>query len=88
MINKNEAIKNNIKVVDNSIKNELFENLKTNFPQTIIEGKADLKAISLLLGLDKKSDLDIDKPGRIIIVSIDELDEYKDNQEGQLVIKN
>lgn len=53
MINKNEAIKNNIKVVDNSIKNELFENLKTNFPQTIIEGKADLKAISLLLGLDK-----------------------------------
>ena len=57
MINKNEAIKNNIKVVDNSIKNELFENLKTNFPQTIIEGKADLKAISLLLGLDKKSDI-------------------------------
>lgn len=32
MINKNEAIKNNIKVIDNSIKNELFENLKTNFP--------------------------------------------------------
>ena len=57
MINKNEAIKNNIKVIDNSIKNELFENLKTNFPQTIIEGKADLKAISLLLGLDKKSDI-------------------------------
>ena len=57
MINKNEAIKNNIKVVDNSIKNELFENLKTNFPQTVIEGKADLKAISLLLGLDKKSDI-------------------------------
>ena len=57
MINKNEAIKNNIKVIDNSIKNELFENLKTNFPQTIIEGKANLKAISLLLGLDKKSDI-------------------------------
>ena len=57
MINKNEAIKNNIKVIDNSIKNELFENLKANFPQTIIEGKADLKAISLLLGLDKKSDI-------------------------------
>ena len=57
MINKNEAIKNNIKVVDNSIKNELFENLKTNFPQTIKEGKANLKAISLLLGLDKKSDI-------------------------------
>ncbi|TXJ51261.1 site-specific DNA-methyltransferase [Brachyspira aalborgi] len=57
MINKNEAIKNNIKAIDNSIKNELFENLKTNFPQTIIEGKADLKAISLLLGLDKKSDI-------------------------------
>lgn len=57
MINKNEAIKNNIKVIGNSIKNELFENLKTNFPQTIIEGKADLKAISLLLGLDKKSDI-------------------------------
>lgn len=57
MINKNEAIKNNIKVIDNSTKNELFENLKTNFPQTIIEGKADLKAISLLLGLDKKSDI-------------------------------
>ncbi len=57
MINKNETIKNNIKVIDNSIKNELFENLKTNFPQTIIEGKADLKAISLLLGLDKKSDI-------------------------------
>ena len=57
MIEKSKAIKNGVKILDNSKKNEFFENLKSNFPQTIKDGKADLKAISLLLGLDKKADI-------------------------------
>ncbi len=57
MIEKSKAIKNGVKVLDNSEKNEFFENLKSNFPQTIKDGKADLKAISLLLGIDKKADI-------------------------------
>ena len=57
MIEKSKAIKNGVKILDNSAKNEFFENLKSNFPQTIKDGKADLKAISLLLGLNNKADV-------------------------------
>ncbi|WP_432632004.1 site-specific DNA-methyltransferase [Brachyspira sp.] len=57
MIEKSKAIKNGVKILDNSAKNKFFENLKSNFPQTIKDGKADLKAISLLLGIDKKADI-------------------------------
>lgn len=64
MIEKSKAIKNGVtiisggrKILDDSENNEFFENLKSNFPQTIKEGKADLKAISLLLGLDNKADV-------------------------------
>ena len=57
MIEKSKAIKNGVKILDNLEKNEFFENLKSNFPQTIKDGKADLKAISLLLGLNNKADV-------------------------------
>lgn len=57
MIEKSKAKKHGVKILDNSEQNEFFENLKSNFPQTIRDGHADLKAISLLLGIDNKADV-------------------------------
>ena len=57
MIEKSKAKKHGVKILDNSEQNKFFENLKSNFPQTIKDGHADLKAISLLLGIDNKADV-------------------------------
>ena len=57
MIEKSKAKKHGVKILDNLEQNEFFENLKSNFPQTIKDGHADLKAISLLLGIDNKADV-------------------------------
>lgn len=58
MIHKDEAIKKGIKIIDSKeTYNPLFENLKTNFPQTIKDNQVDLKAIATLLGLDTKANI-------------------------------
>jgi carbohydrate diacid regulator len=63
--------------MDKRVKNAFFEEWLINDGYKNFD---DLRERGKSLGID------IDKPGRIIIVSIDELDEYKDNQEGQSVI--
>ncbi|TLD98082.1 site-specific DNA-methyltransferase [Helicobacter trogontum] len=58
MIQKDEAIKKGIKIIDSKeTHNPLFENLKANFPQTIKDNQVDLKAIATLLGLDTKANI-------------------------------
>lgn len=58
MIDKNKAIKNGIKVIDSrEVKNEMFDNLKNNFPQSIKDGKVDLNAITQLLGLKSQENI-------------------------------
>ena len=58
MIQKQEATKRGIKILDsNKPCNALLENLKANFPQTIKDGQVDLKAIALLLGLSDKANI-------------------------------
>ena len=64
-------------LMDKRVKNAFFEEWLINDGYKNFD---DLRERGKSLGID------IDKPGRIIIVSIDELDEYKDNQEGQSVI--
>lgn len=57
MIDKKDAQKKGLEIVDTSkIRDAFLENLKANFPQTIKEGRADLKTIATLLGLsDEKA---------------------------------
>lgn len=58
MIHKDEATKKGIKIIDSKeVKNALFENLKTHFPQTIKDNQVDLKAIATLLGLETKANI-------------------------------
>lgn len=58
MIHKKQALEKGIKVIDSrQAHNPLFENLKTNFPQTIKDNQVDLKAIATLLGLDTKANI-------------------------------
>lgn len=59
MINKDEAKKLGLKIVDfQKEQNPLYENLQSNFPQTIdSDGKPSLKAIAMLLGISDKSDM-------------------------------
>lgn len=58
MINKVQALKNGIKIIDSKEScNALFDNLKTHFPQTIKDNQVDLKAIATLLGLNDKANI-------------------------------
>ena len=58
MIHKDEATKKGIKIIDSKEShNALFENLKTHFPQTIKDNQVDLHAITTLLGLETKANI-------------------------------
>lgn len=59
MINKDEAKKLGLNIVDSQKEqNPLYENLKSNFPQTIdSDGKPSLQAIATLLGISDKADM-------------------------------
>ncbi|HEA8244832.1 TPA: site-specific DNA-methyltransferase [Campylobacter coli] len=58
MIHKDEAVVKGIKIIDSKqAHNPLFENLKANFPQTIKDNQVDLRAITTLLGLDTKANI-------------------------------
>lgn len=56
MINKTQAIKNGITIIDSTkATNALFDTLKTHFPQTIKDGQVSLNAIKMLLGLNESA---------------------------------
>ncbi len=56
MINKTQAIKNGITIIDNTkATNALFDILQAQFPQTIKEGQVSLNAIKMLLGLNESA---------------------------------
>ncbi|WP_231549653.1 site-specific DNA-methyltransferase, partial [Campylobacter sp. MIT 97-5078] len=59
MIDKDKAKELGIKLIDSKKEqNPLYENLKTNFPQTInADGVVSLKAIAMLLGLSERADM-------------------------------
>ncbi|WP_300703343.1 site-specific DNA-methyltransferase [uncultured Campylobacter sp.] len=58
MIHKDEATKRGINIIDSKeTHNALFENLKTHFPQTIKDNQVDLHAITTLLGLETKANI-------------------------------
>ena len=58
MIHKDEAIKKGVTIIDSKQShNQLLENLKANFPETIKDNQVDLKAIATLLGLNDKADI-------------------------------
>ena len=58
MIHKEQALKKGIKIIDSKEShNALFENLKTHFPQTIKDNQVDLHAITTLLGLETKANI-------------------------------
>ncbi|RDU61380.1 hypothetical protein CQA44_09110, partial [Helicobacter sp. MIT 14-3879] len=59
MIDKNEAKRLGFKVMDSKKEqNPLYENLKSNFPQTInSDGVVSLKAIATLLGISERADV-------------------------------
>lgn len=56
MINKTQAIKNGITIIDSTkATNALFDILQAQFPQTIKEGQVSLNAIKMLLGLNESA---------------------------------
>lgn len=56
MIDKNQAIKNGITIIDSTkATNALFDILQTHFPQTIKDGQVSLNAIKMLLGLNESA---------------------------------
>lgn len=56
MIDKNQAIKNGITIIDSTkATNALFDILQAHFPQTIKEGQVSLNAIANLLGLQSSN---------------------------------
>lgn len=56
MIDKNQAIKNGITIIDSTkATNALFDILQAQFPQTIKEGQVSLNAIANLLGLQSSN---------------------------------
>lgn len=58
MIHKEQALKKGIKIIDSKEShNALFEKLKTHFPQTIKDNQVDLHAITTLLGLETKANI-------------------------------
>lgn len=59
MIDQDKAKKLGFEIVDSQKEqNPLYENLKSNFPQTInADGKPNLKAIATLLGISDKADM-------------------------------
>lgn len=56
MIDKNQAIKNGITIIDSTkATNALFDILQAQFPQTIKDGQVSLNAIKMLLGLNESA---------------------------------
>lgn len=56
MIDKNQAIKNGITIIDSTkATNALFDILQAHFPQTIKDGQVSLNAIANLLGLQSSN---------------------------------
>lgn len=56
MIDKNQAIKNGITIIDSTkATNALFNILQAQFPQTIKDGQVSLNAIKMLLGLNESA---------------------------------
>lgn len=56
MIDKTQAIKNGITIIDSTkATNALFDILQAQFPQTIKDGQVSLNAIKMLLGLNESA---------------------------------